>query len=110
MSAGKKEFGCSGNGISFSKPSKGTEYQDYIELVQLDSNKEWKKFRCLFNMNGEAVMREYCYFPKFLVCDVDSDEKSELVAYHDGSGSLRQRIVVYRLIDEAPGKYFSIVP
>lgn len=107
----KKAFDTSGLRISFYPPSeKGTMYQDYIIAIQMGKNKKCKKYPCAFNMNGESVMREYQYFPKYLFCDLDGDKQSELVAYHDGSGSLQQRIVVYRLSNGALEKSFSVTP
>lgn len=105
-----KAFGPSGSGISFCKPPEGEAYQDYAECVQLGENGRWKKFRCYFDMAGELEMREYRYFPEFLACDVDGDRKSEMVAYCGGSASLRQRIVVYRLVNGKLERSFSIAP
>lgn len=110
VQASKKAFGETGSGISFCLPPKGAEYQDYIQLVQFGNSKEWKKFRCFFQMNGESVMREYRYFPKYMVCDLDGDGKAELAAYQDGSSSLWQWMAVYRLTDGVPEKNFVMKP
>lgn len=58
----------------------------------------------------ESDMREYCYFPEFLILDMDGDGKSEVAVYHGGSDSLRQRIVTYRQIHGKPERSFSIGP
>jgi len=55
-------------------------------------------------------MREYRYFPELVVCDADGDGKSEIAVYCGGSGSLRQRLMVYRLADGKLERSFSIGP
>lgn len=111
VSGGMTAFDRSGDGIAFYPPSeKGTMYQDDVLSVQFGEKNQWKKFRCFFNMNGEGTMRQYRYFPKYLVCDLDGDGCSELVAYHDGAGSLWQVLIVYRLVDGMPERSFVITP
>lgn len=109
--SGKKAFDRSGEGIAFYPPTvKGTLYQDDILSVQFDKENRVKKFRCFFNMNGEGSMRQYRCFPAYLICDLDGDGQSELVAYHHGTDSLSQLSVVYRLVDGVPKRSFSITP
>ena len=110
VSVSERAFGPSGSGISFCQPPAGSWYQDYIGAVQLGIDGKRKKFRCCFNMHGESDMREYCYFPEFLILDMDGDGKSEVAVYHGGSDSLRQRIVIYRQIHGKPERPFSIGP
>lgn len=100
----------SGGVISFCQPPEGEAYQDYIESVQTGADGKWKKFRCYFDMAGELEMREYRYFPELVVCDADGDGKSEIAVYCGGSGSLRQRLMVYSLADGKLERSFSIGP
>ena len=78
--------------------------------VQTGADGKWKKFRCYFDMAGELEMREYRYFPELVVCDADGDGKSEIAVYCGGSGSLRQRLMVYSLADGKLERSFSIGP
>lgn len=110
VSVSERAFEPSGSGISFWQPSDGSWYQDYIGSVQIGTDGKHKKFRCCFNMYGESSMREYCYFPEFLICDMDGDGKSEVIVYHGGSDSLRQRIVIYRRVHGKLERSFSIGP
>lgn len=105
LSKSRKEFSGSRSGISFYQPTKkGTYYQKYISVIQKDERGKLKRYRLFFNMTGELLLREYKYFPKFKMHDVDGDGMKELVAYHDGSGSLCQYSYVYKLVDDVPVK------
>jgi len=111
LSKSKKTLHESDSGISFYKPSaKGTNYQSYVSAIQYNKSGKLEKYKLYFNMYGELLIREYKYFPRYIVSDINGDGKSELVVYHSGSSSLRQQLIVFKLVDDIPVKDFWIVP
>ncbi len=96
-------------GVSYLPPDGDfVSFQQFLSVTQYDASGNMVLCPVFCDHGGELNLRTFRYRPGFLLCDLDGDGETELVANMNGSSSLYCTSIVFRLEDGAPQRLCSI--
>lgn len=102
-------LGSSELGLSYRPPDGDfASFQQFISVTQYDESGDTALCPVFCDHGGELNLRTFRYRPGFLLCDLDGDGETELVANMNGSSSLFCTSIVFRLENGAPQRLCSI--
>lgn len=88
-------------GSTFLPPANQDDYLQALTVIQNDPAGNIRIFPVYTNMNGELLLRDFAYFPRWLISDVDGDGHSELILNITASSSTMCYCKVYRFEQSA---------
>ena len=96
-------------GVSYRPPDgDSVSFQQFLSVTQYDASGNMAPCPVFCDHAGELNLRTFRYRPGYLLCDLDGDGETELVANMNGSSSLYCTSIVFRLEDGAPQRLRSI--
>lgn len=97
-------------GVSYLPAADASSYQQVFTAIQTDAGGSRIECPVFHNSNGEFRVRDFNFFPDYLVCDTDGNGEVELVAYMEKTSSSMSRCAVFRLVEGVPEKTLSVIP
>ena len=83
--------------LAYPEEPENTHLVSFFSAVETGENGKLGVYPVFCDCEAERELRQWSYVPRFLICDVDGDRRSELVVAQDGSSNRECSTFIYRL-------------